>query len=500
MEFWPTLTSMLCARGPGNRVIDIRTPGEYERWHGFKGMPRDGLTCLDCLGAVNPRMLPATASVAARPILVHSPRPDGANADDKCESVKSDQRGAGWKKLLKSLIADYLTERRYETEIDPATDGERSDVLTRSGSRRIAIRVELDKLKVDDFRTARRQLERQEMNTEVLWITFGCSWVDIANAVGIRFQTEPPRRGVIDVGGVFPVVDAGVFVFGMRGLTPSGQIGLGHFLEAFMAGGVQSHPIEGERRGWAGTKTWDQHTRDLVRKVANLEQQRKDLEQELQNTKLTFQEKQRALELNATAAAHRATRAETETAAERERTATAREQQEAETAHRMAATGWTAGIERLRDTSTLARLALRRHTAFVYPSSTTEADARSTRSWLRPLQDSLPWVIAIVAVVVPLLLILYLTSTALISPLGNFAERAALICLALLPVGVALLMNGRWCWALDSQSHRRGHRRLHGFMRRCGQREHSLNIFDAWLLVSVLESAALVTWLLGQFS
>lgn len=496
MEFWPTPTSMLCAMGPGNRVIDIRAPGEYDNWHGFRGLPRDGLTCLDCLGAVNPRMLPPTASVAARPILVHSPT--DANAEQRCESVRSTRRGAGWKKLLKSLIADYLIERGYESEIDPTTGGERIDILTRSGNRRIAIRVELDKLKVDDFLAALRQLERQDKDTEVLWITFGCSWVDIAKAVGIRFTTEPPKRGSIDVGGVFPVVDAGIFKFGMQGLAPTAPVGLGHFLEAVMAGILQSHPIEGEHRGWAHTRAWDQHIRGLVRRSANLEKQLRNLKQELQEARSVFQEIQHTLKLDIAAAERRATRAEAETTAARELTAAAREQLEVETAHRRAATGWGAEVERLRDTNTVARLALRRLAAFAFPSPTTQSETPSHQTWPQHLQSAAPWAVAVAAMTVPLVLIAYLTRTTVSSPVSNPVVAVALLILALLPAAVASFTNGRWCLALDNRSHRRGHRRLHGFMRRCGHREHSLNVFNAWWLVAVLESAALITWLLTQ--
>ncbi|MGO2746517.1 hypothetical protein [Microbacterium sp.] len=499
MDFWPTPANMVCALGPGDGVIDIRTPGEYERWHGFQGLPRDGLSCLDCLGAVNPRMLPKKIT-AARPILVHSPRPDGANAVDKCESVKSTQRGAGWKKLLKNLIAEYLHQFGYEVEVDPVTDGERIDLLTHAGSRRIAIRVELDKLKVDDFKAARRQLARQEMNTEVLWITFGCSWVDTANAVGIRFLEEPPTRGVIDVGGVFPVVDAGVFTFGTRGLTPAKPFGLGYFLERFMEGGVQNHPIAGERRGWAGTNAWDQHIRHLVRTREAAEQQQTQLEQELTEARRVHQEKIRGLELTAAAAASRAARAESETVRERERIAVATDERDSEIAHRTAATTWGAGVENLRDTNIVSRLGLRRHPAFVYPQPIEASNPKSASNWRQLLRAASPWALAVATMVLPLLSITYLAGTNTLAPLGDLWSAAMLICLGLLPAGVALWTDGRWCWALDNHSKLRGHRRAGRFLHRCGQREHSLNLFDAWLLFCIVESVTFVAWIVLHFS
>lgn len=499
MDFWPTPANMVCGLGPGDRVIDIRTPGEYERWHGFQGLPRDGLSCLDCLGAVNPRMLPKKIT-AARPILVHSPRPDGANAEDKCESVKSTQRGAGWKKLLKNLIAEYLHQLGHEVDVDPVTDGERIDLLTHAGSRRIAIRVELDKLKVDDFKAARRQLARQEENTEVLWITFGCSWVDEANAVGIRFLEEPPTRGVIDVGGVFPVVDAGVFMFGTRDFTPAKPFGLGYFLERFMAGGVQNHPIAGERRGWAGTNVWDQHIRHLVRTREAAELKRAQQEQELAEAQRVHQERLRAVELKAVAAESRAARAESETVLVRERVAVVADERDGEIAHRIAATTWGAGVENLRDSSSVSRLGLRRHPAFVYPQPAEASNSDSASNWRRLLRAASPWALAVATVILPLLSIIYLASTSALAPLGDLWSAAMLICLGLLPAGVALWVDGRWCWALDNHSKLRGHRRAGRFLHRCGQREHSLNLFDAWLLLCIVESAALVAWIVLHFS
>ncbi len=499
MNFWPTPANMVCALGPGDQVIDIRTPGEYERWHGFEGLPRDGLSCLDCLGAVNPRMLHKTSS-AARPILVHSPIPGSANADEKCESVRSTQRGAGWKKLLKNLIAQYLRQLGYPAVGNPTTDGERIDILTQAGSRRIAIRIELDKLKADDFKVAQRKLALQEKNTELLWITFGCSWVDRANAVGIRFMEEPPLNGAIDVGGVFPVVDAGVFVPGVNGLANAKPAGLGHFLQRFMAGEVQNHLVAGERRGWARTSTWDRHIRHLERARLLTEQQRLQLEKQLDEAKRAHQEEVRALELKTLAADGRAARAESETARERERVVGLESERDSEMAHRVAATAWGAGVEKSRDTSAVSRIGLRRHPAFTYPPPTGTSAPEAKGSWGRRGRASIPWTIPILTLMAPLLGTVYLVHTNTLTPAGDLWSKVALTCLALLPASAGLWVDGQWCWALDNRSKLRGHRRASGFLHRCGKREHSLNLFDAWLLLSIFESAALVVWIVAHFS
>lgn len=499
MSFWPTPANMVCALGPGDQVIDIRAPGEYERWHGFQGLSRDGLSCLDCLGAVNPRMVNKTSS-AARPILVHSPIPGSANADDKCESVRSMQRGAGWKKLLKKLMAQYLRQLGHEAVVDPATDGERIDLLTHAGSRRIAIRVELDKLKADEFKGAQRKLAMQEKNTELLWITFGCSWVDRATAVGIRFVDESPLNGAIDVGGVFPVVDAGAFVPGINGLANAKPVGLGHFLQRFMAGEVQNHPVGGERRGWARTSAWDLHIRHLERARLLGEQQRLQLEKQLDEAKRANQEEMRALELKALTAEGRAARAESETARERERVVELEGERDREMAHRDAATAWGAEIEKSRDTSAVSRIGLRRHPAFTYPPSTGTSAPEARNDWGRRARASSPWVIATLTLMAPLLGIVYLVQISVLTPTGVLWSQVALTCLALLPAIVGLWVDGQWCWALDNSSKLRGHRRADGFLRRCGRREHSLNLFDAWLLLSIFESAALVSWIVARFS
>lgn len=495
MEFWPTPANMVCALGPGDRVIDIRTPGEYERWHGFQGMPRDGLLCLDCLGAVNPRMLNKT-SYAARPILVHSPRPDGANADDKCESVRSSQRGSGWKKLLKNVIAEHLRELGYDVVVDPATVGERIDLLTHAGSRRIAIRVELDRLKVDEFRAIRRRLALQEKRTEVIWVTFGCSWVDVASAVGIRFSDAPPARGSIDVGGVFPVVDAGVFTYRAEGLTPAKPFGLGYFLESFMAGSVQSLPVAGERRGWARTDAWDQYLRHIVRAREAAEHQRVQLEQELVEADRVHQQKSQTLELRAVAAESRAARAQRETVLERERVGVAKDERDAAIAHRIAATAWAERVENLRDESIVSRLGLRRHSTFTYPETPDTSDPEPAGNRRRLLRDTALRALAVATMILPLLAVVHFVSANTFAPIGDPWSRIALVCIGLLPAGVAVWMVGTWCWALDNRTRIRGHRRAKGFMRRCGEREHSLNIFDAWLVLTLAESACLVSWVI----
>lgn len=490
MEFWPTPANMVCALGPGDQVVDIRRAGEYERWHGFQGLPRDGLLCLDCLNAVNPRMLNIQTPVA-RPILVHSPRSDGADAKEGCESVRSTRRGAGWKKLLKNQIADHLRQLGYGALVDPDVDQERIDLLTHAGSRRIAIRVELDKLKVDEFKAIRRQLARQEKGTELLWVTFGCSWVDLGSSVGIRFLEDPPKNGVIDAGGVFPVVDAGIFVPGTQGFEPASPVGLGYFLERFMAGGIQNHPIAEERRGWARTEAWDQHTRDLVRARETAEHRMMQLQLELADTKRVHQDEVQTLELKAVAAERQATHAERKSALGRSRLDVVADERDNERAHRVASTSWGAGVENLRDTSIVSRIGLRRWPAFTYPPAEMALpDAAS--NWRHLLRIAHPWALATMIAVLPLVAIIYLTSANTLDPIGDLWSKATLICLGLLPAGLALWMNGRWCWALDNRAKLRGHRRTNGFLRRCGQREHSLNAFDAWLVLCVVESVVLV--------
>lgn len=497
MESWPTPKNMVCALGPGDSIVDIRNAGEYERWHGFQRLSRDGLSCLDCLGAVNPRMLNKTSSEPARPILVHSPRKDGADAEDKCRSVRSTQRGAGWKKLLKKEIFDYLVRLGYEAKVDPATSGERIDILTRAGSRRIAFRVELDKLKVEDFRAAQQRLVQQEGHTELVWITFGCGWVDLAPAVGIRFREEPPVNRPIDVGGVYPIVDAGIFTFEAPRIKPARPVSLGAFLERFMAGELQNHAIVKERRGWALTAAWEQHIRYLKRKQELAERQRAKSEQDLEQSKHILNEAIRALEKRAAVAEQRASRADGETIRERARVTATIADRDREKAHRVAATAWGDGVEQLRDTSALGRLALRQHPAFIYPRPTEAGNAGATKDWRRFLRASIPWALALAAVLIPLLSIACLVAT---ETAPSAAWTALLVFLSLLPTGTAIVTNGRWCWALDNHSKLRGHRRSNGFFRRCGKREHSLNLFDTWMLLCFAESIALAAWVVLRFS
>ncbi|PQZ53011.1 hypothetical protein CQ040_16845 [Microbacterium sp. MYb54] len=102
--------------------------------------------------------------------------------------------------------------------------------------------------------------------------------------------------------------------------------------------------------------------------------------------------------------------------------------------------------------------------------------------------------------ILPLVSVVYLASADTFLTAGDLWSMVALVCVGLLPAAVALWLNGRWCWALDNHSKLRGHRRANGFLHRCGQREHSLNFFDAWLLLCIVESAALVAWIVLNFS
>lgn len=263
-NYWAQPESMVVALGPGGTPVDIRETGQYERWHG-----RDGLTCLDCSQPVNPRRL-TKGRPRPKDILAHSPRTDGADADEKCESIRSDRRGHGWKVLLREAIRAQLESLNYRVEIDPPSDAGRIDLAAYARDRRVVIRIELDKVPQENAQAAHRALLRDRTHgytTEVLWITFGCTWVDELPAVGIRFVNEPVPHS-FDIAGVHVVVDAGVLKWhntGQRLYQPKDdQLGLERFLDLYLTKQLSHHPFTLKHRGWAATRWWDAQIRSLL--------------------------------------------------------------------------------------------------------------------------------------------------------------------------------------------------------------------------------------------
>lgn len=262
MSRWEDPQNMVVALGPGETVVDIRHPGQYDRWHGQKA--RDGLLCLDCEQPVNPRRLPSRDGVPQRDILVHSPRSDGVDQEDKCREVRSGRRGAGWRRALAAAIAVYARSLGYETEVEPMVAQARVDVLVRSRDQITLIRIELDKITLEQARLEHRMLTRTlepNLVTRVLWLTYNCSWVDKElPALGIRFDQKPPRyRPGIDVAGLWCVVDAGIITpdeYGLLRQAEEAEYGLGLALRRFLQNSMHHDTADTALYGWAAPSRW----------------------------------------------------------------------------------------------------------------------------------------------------------------------------------------------------------------------------------------------------
>lgn len=264
MSGWDDPQNMVAAIGPGGTVVDIRHPGQYERWHGQKA--RDGLRCLDCDQPVNPRRLPARAGTPRRDILVHSPRPDGVDQEEKCREVRTSRRGRGWRRALAEAVAERCRQLGYEAEVEPELSDTRVDVVVRGRHTFALLRIELDKIDFEDARKQHNVLQRlrddRGRKARVLWLTYNCSWVaQELPALAIRFKPERPKLPAVDVAGLWCVVDAGILTpdkLDMLRQPEQAEFGLAYVLQQFLENTMHHNTIGGSPMmfGWASPKRW----------------------------------------------------------------------------------------------------------------------------------------------------------------------------------------------------------------------------------------------------
>lgn len=160
---------MTVALGPGDRLVDVRTPGVYLEWQSTQG-----LRCLLCRDAVH-----VFQHNAGTLWLGHTGQREqhctGATGPETYEHA-----------LLKFWVRDRLTELKYDVSCAPPLDGSVPDVHAVRGDRTLAIEVQLQPLTEQE---ARERTERlQERGCEVLWLTWHCNWVT-------RLPAVSPHRG-----------------------------------------------------------------------------------------------------------------------------------------------------------------------------------------------------------------------------------------------------------------------------------------------------------------
>lgn len=451
----------------GTNIIDIRNPGMYDKFHGPEGLTRDGLECLDCEWGVHPRMLDKETP-QRRPILVHSPRL-GADPEKRCESLKAGNPNAGRKKLLKCLVRDHLESIGCTARLDPPRVGDRIDVEARSGKRKIAIRVELGKVSVEEAQGVDARLAR--LGFEVLWLTARTSWTNKTKAFGITFVDNKPDLEAIDMGEYFPVVDTGYLVQSAgRLIQPANNpIGLGKVLTEFIQGDIQHHNLRTGIHGWATPGSWDSYIRKLIG-------DRDDAKAELATTTDDLRHAQ---------ASRRSL--DTELKAERDTLASVRAELDAETAHRKAATTWVSRVEELRDSSAMARLSLRKHPEFEHPPRQDSDPVPA--GWRVLVARTWPLALATVLAIGPALFLL----TVLATPTWGFWRWPAAIGASLLPL-LGAWLDMRWCWAKDAGTGIRCRRRRERPWHRCSRRQHSANLFQVFALLCVLEGGVGLYW------
>ncbi|WP_394941858.1 hypothetical protein [Psychromicrobium sp. YIM B11713] len=388
MVWWPEPQNMVHALGPSDVVIDIRDAGMYEKWHGFPGMARDGLTCLDCGRAVLPRRL-GEGTKDQHDILAHWPE-KGRNLDADCREARATGSGLGLKRALKFAIGKHLESRGFKAEIDPARSGENIDVQTAFGIRKIAIRVELGNFSREDYLAAQERLTKQGF--EVLWLTYRCNWIDKAPALGIRFDTDAPVSGSLDMGGFFPIVDNGYLLNEPTQLRQPDrhEVGLGTVLDQFMSGVIQNHSTSSQYQGWATTAAWDLHIVWLLRRYAMVRDRQNKAEAELRQATEDHHNQLRVLEKRHLDDQRLLGNLTSQLKSAQLNNGSLQEKLDRRALEQKTANDWIDEVEKRRNSSPLVRLALRRQ-AELQNKNDLEACTSPTPGWIDRFNLIWPW-------------------------------------------------------------------------------------------------------------
>ncbi|WP_416418410.1 hypothetical protein [Paenarthrobacter aromaticivorans] len=370
------------------------------------------------------------------------------------------------KAMIREWIKDYLGRNGLPVlEIPGNVRG--VDVLTRSGTKALAICLAMDKISLSERNAITGELRQADI--DVLWITHHCDWLDQAPGVGIRtFLTPQPRIPTTQIGNVYVCVDVGLFAAGSIGLMARKQpLALQTVLERYLNRELFAFTSQ------APPKAPEERARQVLgfATPAALQVQHQALQRGLFTAKSELRESREQLQTlrreSSTIALKHAQELKDQEAAKgalSKTIAILREELEATKGSLRSTRSWVADVEAARASSALVRMALQP----IMPlkaGQTTAAAPRWTRSW--------PWLMAAAFFfLVPAASVAAGTLPDWTRPWAPVAAAAAITLSGL------LLLFG-WCWAKDHANGRRCTSKRRTLFGRCPHRgTHGMNVFD----------------------
>jgi len=449
---WETPKNIVVAHGPQREYINILNDADFRKWH-----KRGGLRFIDCQ---HPCHIVDRKNASLH--LSHNAQGEG----ERCAEDRA-RRGAGpfMKAMIREWIKDYLGRNGLPVLKIPA-HFRGVDVLTRGGTRTLAICLAMDKISLSERNAITEEL--RQADTHVLWITHHCDWLDQAPGVGIKTFLTQPSVPATQIGNVYVCADVGLFVAGPSGLMADKQpLALQTVLEGYLNGELFAFTSQ------APPKHWEERPRQVIgfATPVALQEQHQALQSGLFTAKKDLREAREQLETRrresaAIAVKHAQELKDQETAkgALSKTIAVLREELETTKGSLQSTRSWVADVEAARQSSALVRMGLQP----IMPlkaGQTTASAPRWSRSW--------PWLMAAA------FFFLVPAASAVAGTLPVWTHPWAPVAAAAAITLSGLWLFFGWCWAKDHANGRRCTSKRRTLFGRCPHRgTHGMNVFD----------------------
>jgi hypothetical protein len=460
---WEEPQSVVVAFGPHGELVQIYNDKHFDKWH-----HRGGLHCVDCGRNMRIKHRIDAPPEDPKRWLAHESDAEGKTCDS---DRKTRGPAAHYKVIIGQWIKDKLRELGHDVTEVPADAPARIDILTRSGTRRIAMRLELRTLDADVQSADDAALK--EAGYETLWITHDCQWVAQARAIGIKpAPTDPGNGSTTRIADVFVSVDQGLLAHGPSGFVLWKEpIRFERYLVMFMSGEVVQAQF-GDLTGWALPDHIQRHVKDLHHRVASLTSDLAAAEGEL--TKAQRQKNEAEQAARVAAASRGRVQGELVKAQDAIR---------AQSEEQRRTLDWVEKLEAVRDRSVIVRSRLQSLAPFTKKPGQGPEDEGSVTAWWK---RAMPWGVAGLVLVLPLLPFFF--RVPLPPPWGPWAASA----LITLCGCAAVWCFFSWCWARNGDRTRCLRRKAKLFGRCPEIRTHGLNVFDLLGVLGGVEATALV--------